>query len=279
MTMLTVEILCIGNELLSGITINTNAHWISQKIAETGGSVKRITVVGDDIDEISLAVKECLSRKPSWLIISGGLGPTYDDKTLEGVSVGLGVRLALDSTAVEMLKKSYARRSIKYELNEIRLKMAKIPIGSIPIQNPVGSAPSVIIDAADKTTKIVCLPGVPKELKAIFSESVLPQIKKTAGDFYITESIHEIIGVGEAMLAPILSNVVESYPQDLIYLKTHPQGYTKDNEPRMNLQIVSKGKDKSEVEIRYDTISSKLFEEIKRLGGKIYTAPLNNDIS
>jgi nicotinamide-nucleotide amidase len=114
MTMLTVEILCIGNELLSGITINTNAQWISQKIAETGGSVNRITVVGDDIDEISLAVKECLSRKPSWLIISGGLGPTYDDKTLEGVSVGLGVRLALDSTAVEMLKKSYARRSIKY---------------------------------------------------------------------------------------------------------------------------------------------------------------------
>ena len=279
MTMLTVEILCIGNELLSGITINTNAQWISQKIAETGGSVNRITVVGDDIDEISSAVKECLSRKPSWLIISGGLGPTYDDKTLEGVSVGLGVRLALDSTAVEMLKKSYARRSIKYELNEIRLKMAKIPIGSIPIQNPVGSAPSVIIDADDKVTKVVCLPGVPKELKAIFSESVLPQIKKIAGDFYITESIHEVIGVGEAMLAPILSNVVESYPQELIYLKTHPQGYTKENEPRMNLQIVSKGKDKSEVEIRYDAISSKLFDEIKRLGGKIYKAPLDNDIS
>ncbi len=279
MTMLTVEILCIGNELLSGITINTNAQWISQKIAETGGSVNRITVVGDDIDEISLAVKECLSRKPSWLIISGGLGPTYDDKTLEGVSVGLGVRLALDSTAVEMLKKSYARRSIKYELNEIRLKMAKIPIGSIPIQNPVGSAPSVIIDADDKVTKVVCLPGVPKELKAIFSESVLPQIKKIAGDFYITESIHEVIGVGEAMLAPILSNVVESYPQELIYLKTHPQGYTKENEPRMNLQIVSKGKDKSEVEIRYDAISSKLFDEIKRLGGKIYKAPLDNNIS
>lgn len=279
MTMLTVEILCIGNELLSGITINTNAQWISQKIAETGGSVNRITVVGDDIDEISLAVKECLSRKPSWLIISGGLGPTYDDKTLEGVSVGLGVRLALDSTAVEMLKKSYARLSIKYELNEIRLKMAKIPIGSIPIQNPVGSAPSVIIDAADNVTKVVCLPGVPKELKAIFSENVLPQIKKIAGDFYITESIHEVIGVGEAMLAPILSNVVESYPQDLIYLKTHPQGYTKENEPRMNLQIVSKGRDKSEVEIRYDAISSKLFDEIKRLGGKIYKAPLDNDIS
>jgi nicotinamide-nucleotide amidase len=279
MTMLTVEILCIGNELLSGITINTNAQWISQKIAETGGSVNRITVVGDDIDEISLAVKECLSRKPSWLIISGGLGPTYDDKTLEGVSVGLGVRLALDSTAVEMLKKSYARRSIKYELNEIRLKMAKIPIGSIPIQNPVGSAPSVIIDAADKVTKVVCLPGVPKELKAIFSENVLPQIKKIAGDFYITESIHEVIGVGEAMLAPILSNVVESYPQELIYLKTHPQGYTKENEPRMNLQIVSKGKDKSEVEIRYDAISSKLFDEIKRLGGKIYKAPLDSDTS
>src|SRR5215212_5899353 len=113
MAMFTTEILCIGNELLSGITVNTNAHWISQKITEVGGLVKRITVISDDVKEISLAVKESIARKPNWLVISGGLGPTYDDKTLQGVGLGLGVELVLDNTAVEMLKNSYTRNSIK----------------------------------------------------------------------------------------------------------------------------------------------------------------------
>ena len=202
--MFAFEILCIGNELLSGRTVNTNAQWVSQKITEAGGCVIRITIVRDDIDEMSFAIKESLARRPSWLIISGGLGPTYDDKTLQGVGISLGVEIALDKRAVEMLRKSYSRDLVNYdELNEIRLKMAKIPIGSIPIQNPVGTAPAVLVETAE--TKIICLPGVPKEMEAIFSESILPEIKKNTGDFHITESNYEIISVTEAMLAPILT--------------------------------------------------------------------------
>ena len=94
--MFTSEILCVGDELLSGITINTNAYWISQKITEAGGSVRRITAIRDDVDEISLGVRDSISRKPDWLILSGGLGPTYDDKTMQGVARGLSLELALD---------------------------------------------------------------------------------------------------------------------------------------------------------------------------------------
>src|SRR5690349_24877684 len=90
------EILCIGNELLSGTVVNTNAQWISKKITNIGGLIKRVTVVRDDINEIASIVKEILARKPNWLIISGGLGPTYDDKTLEGVAMALGTDLVLD---------------------------------------------------------------------------------------------------------------------------------------------------------------------------------------
>jgi molybdenum cofactor synthesis domain-containing protein len=275
-----IEILCIGNELLLGTIHNTNAQWISNKITEVGGSVKRITVVGDDVNEISIAVKESIRRKPNWLIISGGLGPTYDDKTLQGVGTALDLKLVLDNTAVEMLKKSYSLRNLttmtttttttNHELNDIRLKMAKIPIGSTPIQNPVGSAPSVLIETASKTTKIICLPGVPKEMEAIFSESILPQIKKIIGDFYIANSSYEITGVSEAMLASALSNIVDSYPANSIYVKTHPLGYTGDNKPRLRIQIVSKGKDKSEVQMRYNNISNTLAEKINTLGGKIH---------
>ena len=270
MRMFTSEILCVGDELLSGITINTNAYWISQKITEAGGSVRRITAIRDDVNEISLGVRDSISRKPDWLILSGGLGPTYDDKTMQGVASGLSLELALDKTALDMLKKSYARHSVSYELNEIRLKMAKIPIGSNPIQNPVGSAPSVLIESGE--TKIVCLPGVPEEMKAIFLESIIPQMKKIIGDFHIVESRYETIGVSEAMLAPILSEIVESNPPDSIYLKTHPLGYTSDSnnkKPQMRVQIVSKGKDKAEVQSRFNKISRMLLEEISRLNGKI----------
>jgi nicotinamide-nucleotide amidase len=269
MRVFATEILCVGNELLSGITINMNAYWMSKKITEAGGSVKRITVIRDDVDEISLAVRDSIARKPDWLIISGGLGPTYDDKTIQGVASGLSLELVLDKMALDMLKKSYARRSMNYELNEIRLKMAKIPVGSNPIQNPVGSAPSVLIETDE--TKIVCLPGVPKEMEAIFLESILPQMKKIIGDFHIVESSYETIGVSEAMLAPTLSEIVESNPPDSIYLKTHPQGYTSNSNsnPQMRVQIVSKGKDKAEVQRRFNNISSILFEEISRLNGKI----------
>jgi nicotinamide-nucleotide amidase len=268
MTIFAVEILCIGNELLSGITIDTNAHWLSQKITESGACVKRITIVRDDVDEISLEIKESLARKPKWLIISGGLGPTYDDKTLKGLAMSVGVALALDNRAVEMLRKSYSRYLANYyDLNEIQLKMATIPIGSIPIQNPVGTAPSVLIETAE--TNIICLPGVPKELQAIFLERILPQIKKIIGDFHITESSHEVIGVTEGMLGPILNKIVESNLPDSIYLKTHPRGHTSDNKPMLMVQIVSKGRDKSEVEARYNNISRMMLEEIGRLGGKI----------
>jgi molybdenum cofactor synthesis domain-containing protein len=278
------EISCVGNELLSGITINMNAYWLSKKITEVGGSVKRITVIRDDVHEISLAVRESIARKPDWLIICGGLGPTYDDKTLQGVASGLRLELELDIMALDMLNKSYSRQSMNYELNEIRLKMAKIPVGSTPIQNPVGSAPSILIETDE--TKIVCLPGVPKEMEAIFLESILPEMKKIVGDFHIVESSYETIGISEAMLAPTLSEIVDSNPQDSIYLKTHPLGTAsisglifnseRQNDsnfvkyvPQMRIQLISKGNDKAEVQRRFSKISKILFEEISRLKGKI----------
>lgn len=278
MRVFTTEILCVGNELLLGITINMNAYWLSKKITEVGGSVKRITVIKDDVNEISLAVRDSIARKPDWLIISGGLGPTYDDKTLEGVASGLKLELELDNMALDMLKKSYSRQSMNYELNEIRLKMAKIPVGSCPIQNPVGNAPSVLIQTDE--TKTLCLPGVPKEMEAIFLESILPQMKKNVGDFHLVESSYETIGVSEAMLAPTLSEIVESNPHDSIYLKTHPLGLLPISSrifnserhasvPQMRIQLISKGNDKAEVQRRFSNISKILFEEISRLKGKI----------
>ncbi|MGI0013020.1 MAG: competence/damage-inducible protein A [Nitrososphaera sp.] len=262
-----VEILCVGDELLSGITLNTNAHWLSGEIARAGGIVRRVTEVRDDRAEISAAVRESLARQPDLLITTGGLGATYDDMTLEGVAIALGKKVKIDERAVEMLKKSYAHRAMRYELNEVRLKMATIPEGSIPIQNPVGSAPAVMEKSG--STKIFCLQGVPAEMQAIFNEHVLPAIRDNVGSFIAREINYDVRGVTEAMIAPALISIVESCSKDDIYLKTHPQGYAANNTPQMRIQLISRGSDEKKVREKLDAIAKVLREEITKLGGKI----------
>lgn len=262
-----VEVLCIGTELLSGITLNTNAYWLCSKITTVGGIVTRVTVVNDDLSEISSAVKESLARKPNILITTGGLGATYDDMTLEGVATAFGKKVVLDSRAIEMLKKSYARRKLSYELTESRLKMATIPEGSTPIQNPIGSAPA-IMEQADGIL-IFCLPGVPSEMKAIFENYILPQIKKTVGKFVAEELNYNTRGLTEAMIAPVLMKIVKSNPKELIYLKTHPRGYYRKKTPQIKIQIISRGDNEKEVKSRLALISKNIEKEIVKLGGII----------
>jgi nicotinamide-nucleotide amidase len=262
-----VEILCVGNELLSGITLNTNAHWLAGQVAATGGTVTRVTVVRDDLGEISAAVKESLGRKPDILVMTGGLGATYDDLTLEGVALALGKKIILDGRAVEMIRKSYAARKLNYELTEARLKMAKIPEGSTPIQNLVGSAPAVMEQAGG--TKIFCLQGVPSEMKAIFEEHVLPLVKKGVGRFIAQEINYDVRGITEAMMAPALAKIVRSHPKDAIYLKTHPRGYYRKKTPQIRVQLISRGNDEKEVKKRLDAIAKVIEKEVARLGGGI----------
>jgi len=158
--------------------------------------------------------------------------------------------------------------------------MARIPKGSIPIQNPVGSAPSILIDTTKfesntnftvrgKHTKIICLPGVPKELEAIFLNNILPQMKMMIGDFHIIETNLEIVGISEAMIAPILLRLIQSFSDDSLYLKTHPRGFTKDSKPELRIQIVAKGSDKSIVQSTHNYIYDTLVEEIDRMDGQL----------
>jgi nicotinamide-nucleotide amidase len=261
-----VEILCVGNELLSGITLNSNAHWLASQVADAGGTVKRVTVVRDDPGEISAAVHEILTRMPEILVTTGGLGATYDDVTLEGVALALGRKTALDSRAVEMLKMSYSVRKLNNELTEARLKMAKIPEGSIPIQNPLGSAPGVFLQVG--RTKIFCLQGVPGEMKVIFQKHVMPLIKESVGKFVALEVNYNVRGVTEAMIAPTLVSIVGSHPKDAIYLKTHPQGYYRKKTPQIRIHLISRGSDRKEVKERLDSIAKIIMKQVERLGGR-----------
>jgi molybdenum cofactor synthesis domain-containing protein len=229
-----VEILSVGNELLLGNTVNTNASWIAAQATSVGAEVSRITTIGDNISEISGAVRESLRRAPNFLIITGGIGPTFDDMTLKGVARALGRRIRLDQDAVRLIRSHYARRfkGKRIKLTGPRLKMARIPHGSVPLRNPVGTAPAVLL--AVNRTQIFCLPGVPSEAKAIVQESILTKIRAGANGRSYIESWLKISGIMESSLAPIIDRVMSHKPG--VYIKSHPRGIENDR-PQIELHF------------------------------------------
>ncbi len=215
-----IEIISVGNELLTGHTLNTNARWIAKQVTHTGGIVKRITVVRDAIDEIASSIKESLSRKVDWVIISGGLGPTYDDKTLQGLAKAVGQKLVLNEEAVRMLERKYSRTS-NPTLTAPRIKMATMPARAKPLENPVGHAPAVMMKYGPCT--IFSLPGVPTEMMAIFAKHIMPVLRRKMGKLVRVETNLETTNVTESVIAPYLDKVVADNPK--VYIKSHPRGY------------------------------------------------------
>jgi len=217
-----VEIISVGNELLTGHTLNTNAHWIAKQVTDAGGIVKKVTIVRDEINEIASSIRESLNRKSGWIIISGGLGPTYDDKTLRGLAEALGQKLVLNEEAVGMLERKY-RKTSNPMLTAPRIKMATMPAKATPLENPVGHAPAVMMKRGSCT--IFSLPGVPTEMMAVFAKHILPVLKRKIGKLVRIETSLETTNVMESVIAPYLDRVIASNPK--VYIKSHPRGYSK----------------------------------------------------
>jgi len=156
-------IISIGDELLCGDTINTNATWIAKQLCSRGVEVRRIMVIPDDVDEIAGALKDA---DADIIIITGGLGPTHDDITRFGIAKGVDDVLVRNEEALEFMRRAY-------EVSEDMEQMAYLPSRSTPLLNPVGSAPGFFIEEGGR--KIFVLPGVPAEMEAMF-EYVLPHL-------------------------------------------------------------------------------------------------------
>jgi len=263
-----VEILCVGNELLIGKIVNTNAQWLAKRITALGMKVKRITVVGDDIDEISTALKEAIQRKPTFIITTGGLGPTFDDKTLEGVAKALNRELEKNEEALKMVEDKYRKyvaegRIESYELTPHRVKMATIPKGSKPLRNPIGTAPGVL--AEHEGIKMIMLPGVPLEMKAIFDESVAPLIRQAAGNLTFYEASIDLWGVPESELAPLIDQVMRDNPY--VYIKSHPKAA--ERIPHLELHLSTTSDDASLARQRVSKALIQISEMAQKKGGKI----------
>ena len=152
-------ILVIGDEVLSGRTEDKNINFIAKRCDNIGVSVNEVRIIPDDKETIKNTVLECY-KKFDYIFTTGGIGPTHDDITTECIASAFNLEVEINPEALKRLKDHYKKSNV--ELNDARIKMAKIPIGAKLIDNPVSSAPGFIVE------NIYVLPGVPKILQAMF---------------------------------------------------------------------------------------------------------------
>ena len=186
------EILCVGTELLLGDIINTNAPYISRRLAALGIPVYREAVVGDNPERMRRAIAESFARSDC-LILSGGLGPTCDDITKEMVAEHFGLPLELNEEALERMKSYFA--STCRTMTKNNEKQAMAPRGARVLQNDWGTAPGLVIEQGEKTA--ILLPGPPIELEPMWRERVEPYLFERSDSVIVSKNIY-ILGMGES---------------------------------------------------------------------------------
>jgi len=264
-----IEIICIGNELLIGKTLNTNGRWLAKKIISLGLSVSRITVVGDDSKEIAKVLQEAVNRDPQFIITTGGLGPTFDDKTSEGIAEAFDSKLEVNKKALKMIKEKYVEYAEqmnheKFELTPARVKMAIFPEGAKPLPNPVGTAPAIII--RNRNVTVFALPGVPSEMKAIFENSLSSVLRAASSGLMFYETSLDVLGIMESEMAPVIEQVMKDNPN--IYIKSHPKNVEK--KPRIELHLSTTAEDVETAKRRVGKTLMQLSEIVTSKDGKIH---------
>jgi nicotinamide-nucleotide amidase len=230
-----------------------------------GGMISRITTITDSLPEISSALRDVLARKPDFVVVVGGLGPTPDDMTLKGVGLALGKKIRINRDALQMIKDHYKKVwKAEMVLTPSRRKMASLPEDSVPLFNSIGTAPGVRLE--HESVVIYCLPGVPKEMKAIFRSAAEKEIRKKMGRIFSEMVVIDLEGIFESSLAPILRHAGEKFPR--AYIKSHPKGM-KEGRSRIELDIVvtDRVEKKALAEIR--ALGTMLSEKILQAGGTI----------
>ena len=245
----TAEILCVGTELLLGEVINTNAAHISKILANYGVSVYHHTVVGDNPQRLSKALELALTRS-DLVVMSGGLGPTYDDLTKETVAAHFGLSMHTDKATEEAIKSFFASRGKGLcSMTKNNLKQAEIPDGAIAVPNPNGTAPGIIIEKDGKT--VIMLPGPPRELCPLMDGAISEYLKKNTESVLISHNLH-IIGMGESAVEDALRELMMSSENPTV------APYAGDGETR--LRVTAKAASQEEGEVLCAEMIEKIME-------------------
>ncbi len=210
------EIIAVGTELLMGETQDTNSSWIGQRLPEFGLELQFVTIVGDDLTRLTETLDRAW-RRSDVVIAMGGLGPTLDDLTRDGIANMLGEQITTDPELKRWLEENFARRGAQ-PMPRQNLRQAGIIPSARAIRNAMGTAPSWWIDSGDKI--LVTLPGPPRELTNMWSTEIAPRLKERLPGLKIMSRTFKTIGLSEAAVDEAVRDVYDLDGMDFgVYAK------------------------------------------------------------
>ena len=253
--MTTAEILSVGTELLLGQIANTNAQWMSERLAEIGVDVLHHQTVGDNEERIAEAFRLAVSRADV-VLATGGLGPTQDDVTREGLAAALEVELEPTPAIEDWLRERFA--GLGREMPESNLRQALVPAGARYIVPERGTAPGLICQ--HEGTRVYAVPGVPAEMKEMLSGTILPELAELAGPATIVSRVLKVTGMAESRLAEILDDLFQGSANPTVaYLASNGE---------VKVRLTAKAPTRAEA----DALIEPLAEEVaRRLGDRVYS--------
>lgn len=210
------EIVAIGTEILLGTITDTNSVYIAQQLKNVGINLYYMTTVGDNRERIATALKIALSRADV-VITCGGLGPTVDDMTRQGVADAVGRGLTFQQDLFDEITARFQQYRVKMTDNNKR--QAFLPDDAIAIPNPVGTAPSFIVEEGTKV--IISLPGVPREMKYLMQETVIPYLQGRYALGIIKSRTLKTAGIGESSLDDLLGDDLLTGKNPTVGLAAH----------------------------------------------------------
>ena len=214
-----VEVVTIGDELLLGFTIDTNAAYLARALASIGMHIARRTTVGDDPHEIARVVGEALDRSGA-VITTGGLGPTSDDLTKPSIAAIFGREMVLDEEHLRWMEERWKKR-FNRPLPATNRNQAMIPAGSVKLGNNHGSAPGIWLED-DRGRWVAMLPGVPREMRGMLDDTLLPRLQSRIQATTVVRSrTLRTVGVAESLLADQIESM-EGGPLDGVTLAYLP---------------------------------------------------------
>jgi nicotinamide-nucleotide amidase len=251
-----IEVICTGDEVLTGKIINTNFAYISQRLEDFGFSVSWETTVGDDRDELLLAFQLAGARADA-VIVNGGLGPTVDDLSQEIAAKAAGVELVLNETWLTTMKSYFARRSRPMPASNT--KQAMLPQGAEILDNPIGTACGFAVDIGK--ARFFFTPGVPRELRRMLDEQVIPRLQARSGiqAAVFLKRFHSY-GIGESHADTLLSGVTDLAPAGSVKL-----GF-RAHYPQLETKLTVRGRDMDAIRVKLAPVEQ---EVRKRLGNFI----------
>lgn len=251
-----IEVICTGDEVLTGKIVNTNFSYITQKLEDVGLSVAWETTVGDDRESLLLAF-QLAGQRADAVIVNGGLGPTVDDLSQEIAAKAAGVELVLDEGWLEQMESFFRRRNRIMPPNN--RKQAMLPEGAEVLDNPVGTACGFAVDIG--RARFYFTPGVPRELRRMLEEQIVPRLLAKSGlqaTIYL-KRFHSY-GIGESHADALLTGIEEIDPDGAVKL-----GF-RAHYPQLETKLTVRGKDMEDVRRRLEPVER---EVRKRFGNFI----------